>query len=191
MRLANSGPHFSLVRRLPPWITKPLTTRLNVVVSNAPVAVRLGKLRPASGAFSGSIAMSIAPSSVSSVTHCAPSFSTDAPSNGSGAAGASVVAARAFAFFGASIGAFDCALTGIVVNINATIRPILLMLKTPLRHLDRAEHRACFVHCLRILMLRNRISHDTGARLDHRLAVAQQDRPDRNTRVEIVGVVHI
>ena len=57
--------------------------------------------------------MSIAPSSVSSVTHCAPNFSTDAPSNGSAAAGVSA-GVRAFAFFGGSVAAFDCALAALV-----------------------------------------------------------------------------
>ncbi len=47
---ANSIPHFSLVDRLPPWMTKPLTMRLKVVVSSAPVAARLRKLRAFSGA---------------------------------------------------------------------------------------------------------------------------------------------
>src|SRR6185503_7319337 len=89
IRFASSALHFSLVDKLPPWITKPFTTRLNVVVSSAPVALRLRKFLTASGATSGINAISIAPSSVSSVTHWLAIFSTVAPSNGSAVAAGS------------------------------------------------------------------------------------------------------
>src|SRR5437868_10983076 len=80
IRFASSAFHFSLVDKFPPWITKPFSTRLNVVVSSAPVADKLRKFLTASGAASGIIAISIAPGSVSSVTHWLASFSTGAPS---------------------------------------------------------------------------------------------------------------
>ena len=85
--------------KLPPCITKSLTTRLKVVVSKAPVAARLRKLRTVSGADSGSISISMTPASVSSVTHCAAIFSIVAPSKGS-AAFASASAGRSLLFFG-------------------------------------------------------------------------------------------
>src|SRR6266850_6800476 len=87
-------------------MTKSLTTRLNVVVSRAPVAARLRKLRAFSGAESASISISIAPASVSSVTHCPTIFSTDAPSNGSGLVRI-ISAGLALAFFAASLAASD------------------------------------------------------------------------------------
>src|SRR5882762_627536 len=64
-------------------MTKSLMMRLKVVVSSAPVAARLRKLRTFSGADSGNISITILPASVCSVTHCWAIFSTDAPSNGS------------------------------------------------------------------------------------------------------------
>src|SRR5216683_4746509 len=80
---------------------KSLTVRLKVVVSSAPAAARLRKFLTLSGATSGIIAISIAPISVSSVTHCPDIFSTVAPSKGSGTSG-TASDGRALAFFGAS-----------------------------------------------------------------------------------------
>src|SRR6267142_5453573 len=93
---------------------KSLTTRLNVVVSKAPVADRLRKFLTLSGATSGIIAISISPSSVCSVTHCPAIFSIGTPSKGSGElTGAS--GGLALAFFGVSTAGWVlgvcCALT--------------------------------------------------------------------------------
>src|SRR5260370_380755 len=82
---------------------KSLTVRLKVVVSSAPVAARLRKFLTLSGATSGSIAISITPISVSSVTHWPDIFSTVAPSKGSANPG-TASAGRALAFFGGSGG---------------------------------------------------------------------------------------
>src|SRR6266851_6152732 len=80
---------------------KSLTVRLKVVVSSAPVAARLRKFLTLSGATSGIIAISMAPISVSSVTHWPDIFSTVAPSKGSLTSGMAA-AVRALAFFGPS-----------------------------------------------------------------------------------------
>src|ERR1700741_3838261 len=76
--------------------------RLKGVVSNAPIADRLRKLRTFSGAESGSISITIFPASVCSVTQCCAIFSTDAPSNGSGLLVAVSSAGLVF-FFGGSL----------------------------------------------------------------------------------------
>src|SRR5580765_3203938 len=110
----------SRVQILPPWMTKPGTTRLNVVVSNAPVAVRLRKLRTDSGALSGYISISISPASVSILTHLDASVLTSALSNGSGAAGGGA-AGRALALGGSGDGVGDwenAAETAAAMTIN-------------------------------------------------------------------------
>src|SRR5436189_5607197 len=76
--------------------------RENVVVSNDPVAARFRKLRTDSGALAGSISITMAPCSVSKVTHWPVISSTAAPSNGSGFVCGHAVG-RALAFFSASL----------------------------------------------------------------------------------------
>src|ERR1044072_5510471 len=126
-------------------MTKPFTTRLNVVVSKAPVAERLRKLRTASGAFSGSIAISIAPSCVSSVTHSAANFSTETPSKVSVDVSVAVAVVREFAFLGGSWA------TDKIPKKQINASKLLIANSQPsLRKFDRAKQRARFVHCLRV-----------------------------------------
>ena len=66
-------------------MTKPGTTRVKVVVSRAPVALRFRKFRTDSGALSGKNSSSISPASVSRVTHFDASVFISALSNGSAA----------------------------------------------------------------------------------------------------------
>ncbi len=70
IRFEIASAYFGRVLELPPWITKSGTTRENVVVSNAPRAVKLRKFLTVSGADSGNISSSILPDSVSIRTHC-------------------------------------------------------------------------------------------------------------------------
>src|SRR5262249_5436195 len=94
-------------------------------------ADKFRKFLVASGAFSGIIAISIAPTSVSSVTHCPAIFSSGAPSNGS-PAGAGAAAALVFTFFGGSTGAFDCPLPAVHSPTKLkTTNPNLSILQTP------------------------------------------------------------
>src|SRR5258706_3970013 len=84
-------------------MTNPGTTRLNVVVSKAPIAIRLRKLRTDSGALSGYISISISPASVSSLTHFDARVLTSALSNGSEPV-CGVGVGRAFVFAGSGVG---------------------------------------------------------------------------------------
>src|ERR1051326_5549579 len=100
IRVASSAPQCSLVERFPPWITKPLTMRLKVVVSSAPEAARFIKFLTVCGAFAGSISITIAPCSVSSVTHWPDICPSVALLNASTfVAGEGEAAGRAFTFF--------------------------------------------------------------------------------------------
>src|ERR1700752_1125491 len=116
-------------------MTKFFTVRLNVVVSNAPVAARLRKFLTLSGATSGIIAISIVPTSISKLTHCAAIFSTDAPSNGSGAGAAGAAAVLSLAFLGPLIGPFGVAWPSAIEEVvannnrNMAVMIVALMMK--------------------------------------------------------------
>jgi len=101
----------------PPWMTKPGTTRLKLVPSKSPVAVRFKKLRTDSGACSGYNSSSIKPDSVSSETHCVAIVFTSALSNGSAGGALGVGVGRALTF-----GGVDPAACANAIEPNAEIR---------------------------------------------------------------------
>jgi len=88
-------------------MTNPGTTRVNIVVSNAPMAVRFRKLRTVSGALSGYISITMLPDSVSRVTHLPAIVLTSALSNGSPTAAVGVGLGRELAFTGSFSGVGD------------------------------------------------------------------------------------
>src|SRR5882724_11575204 len=187
---------------------KSLTVRLKVVVSSAPVATRLRKFLTLSGAASGNIAISIAPNSVSSVTHWAAIFSTDAPSKGSGGL-ANTSAGLELAFLGDSTdraGLVSCEFAVRVRRHEQTTESRsrreamhLRLLTTEcifnshslLSHLNRSKHRARLVYRFSILVLWNRIGNNASACLHRRLAITQHNRPDGNARIKVVSIVHV